>query len=142
MLGDGELETEIQALANSLAINNIVLFAGSVPNPRAYFSLSKAVILASHFEGLPLVLVEAVASGVTFIASDCPVGPRDIFEVLKCGTLVPPSDVDALTEALIDHIKTPQKKIERSELIAQFFSETNCAKTLESLIQQVISQRV
>ncbi|MCC5615909.1 glycosyltransferase [Nostoc sp. CHAB 5836] len=140
LLGDGELETEIQVLANSLAINNIVLFAGSVPNPRAYFSLSRAVILASHFEGLPLVLVEAVASGVTFIASDCPVGPREISEILKCGTIVPPSDVDALAEAIIDHVKTPQQKIDRSEQIAQFFSETSCGNQLESLIQQVVSQ--
>ncbi|MEH2024602.1 glycosyltransferase [Nostoc sp.] len=140
LLGDGELETEIQALATSLTINNIVLFTGSVSNPRAYFSQSRAVILASHFEGLPLVLVEAVASGVTFIASDCPVGPRDIFEVLKCGTIVPPSDVDALAEAIIDHVKTPQQKIDRSEQIAQFFSETSCANQLEGLIQQVVYQ--
>ncbi|MEH2437861.1 MAG: glycosyltransferase [Nostoc sp.] len=140
LLGDGELETEIQALANSLAINNIVLFTGSVSNPRAYFSQSRAVILSSHFEGLPLVLVEAVASGVTFIASDCPVGPRDIFEVLKCGTIVPPSDIDLLAEAIIDHVKTPQQKIDRFDQIAEFFSEASCAKQLEGLIQQVVSQ--
>jgi glycosyltransferase involved in cell wall biosynthesis len=140
LLGDGELETEIQAMANSLAINNIVLFAGSVPNPRAYFSQSRAVILASNFEGLPLVLVEAVASGVTFIASDCPVGPREISEILKCGTIVPPSDVDALAEAIIDHVKSCQQKIDRSEQISQFFSETSCANQLEGLIQQVVSQ--
>ncbi|MEH2281357.1 MAG: glycosyltransferase [Nostoc sp.] len=138
LLGDGDLEIEMQGLVNSLAISDIVLFAGSVPNPRAYFSLSRAVILASHFEGFGMVLLEAVASGVTFIASDCPVGPREISEVLKCGTLVPPSDVDALAEAIIDHVKTPQEKVDRSELIAQFFSETSCAKNLEVLIQQIV----
>jgi len=138
LLGDGDLEPEMQAFAKSLAIDHIVLFAGSVLNPRAYFSLSRAVILASHFEGLPLVLVEAVASGVTFIASDCPVGPREIYEVLECGTIVPPSDVDALAEAIINHVKTPQQKIDRSEQIAQLFSETSCANQLEDLIQQVV----
>ncbi|MBE8965223.1 glycosyltransferase [Nostocales cyanobacterium LEGE 12452] len=138
LLGDGDLETDIQALANSLGIRHIVLFTGSVPNPRAYFSLSRAVILASHFEGFGMVIVEAVASGVTFIASDCPVGPREISEVLECGTLVPPSDVNALAAAIIDCVKTPQQKIDRSEQIAQFFSEPSCANQLESLIQQVI----
>ncbi|MHC5818870.1 MAG: glycosyltransferase [Nostoc sp.] len=141
LLGDGDLEIEMQALANSLAISEIVLFAGSVTNPRAYFSQSRAVILASHFEGFGMVLVEAVASGVTFIATDCPVGPREISEVFKCGTIVPPSDVDALAKAIIDYVETPQQKIDRSEQIAQLFSETSCANKLEGLIQQVVSQR-
>ncbi|MDM9581620.1 glycosyltransferase [Nostoc sp. GT001] len=140
LLGEGDLETEMQVLAKFLAIDEIVLFAGSVLNPRAYFTLSRAVILASHFEGLPLVLVEAVASGVTFISTDCPVGPREISEVLKCGTIIPPNDVNALAEAIIEHVKTPQKKIECSEQIAQLFSEASCAKRLEVLINQVIAQ--
>ncbi|MDZ7964090.1 MAG: glycosyltransferase [Nostoc sp. DedSLP03] len=138
LLGDGDLEVEMQGLANSLGIRDIVLFAGSVPNPKAYFSLCRAVILASHSEGFGMVLVEAVANGVTFIASDCPVGPREISEVLNCGTIVPESDIDALAEAIIDHVKNPQQKIDRSEQIAQFFSETSCANQLESLIQQVV----
>ncbi|XWK86786.1 MAG: glycosyltransferase [Phormidium sp.] len=139
LLGDGDLETEMQALANSLGIDEIVLFAGSVSNPRAYFSLCRAVILASNFEGLPLVLVEAVASGVTFIASDCPVGPREISEVLECGTIVPPRDVDALAAAIIDHVKTPRERIDRSEQITKLFSEISCANRLETLIQQIVS---
>ncbi|MDZ8093790.1 MAG: glycosyltransferase [Nostoc sp. DedQUE05] len=98
------------------------------------------VILASHFEGLPLVLVEAVASGVTFIATDCPVGPREISEVLKCGKIISPSNVDALAEAIIDHIKTPQEKIECSEKIAQLFSAASCAERLEVLRKQIISK--
>ncbi|WP_392530603.1 glycosyltransferase [Nostoc sp. C117] len=138
LLGDGDLETDIQALANSLNLRDIVLFAGSVPNPRAYFSLSRAVILASTFEGFGMVIVEAVASGVTFIASDCPVGPREISEVLKCGTLVPPSDVNALAAAIIEHVKTPPEKIDRSEQIERLFSESSCAENLELLIQQII----
>jgi glycosyltransferase involved in cell wall biosynthesis len=138
LLGDGDLETELRSLTDSLAISEIVLFAGSVPNPRAYFSRCRAVILTSHFEGFGMVLVEAVASGVTFIASDCPVGPREISEVLECGTLVPTSDVNALAAAIITHVQTPQEKIDRSEKIAQLFSESSCVNQLESLLQQII----
>jgi glycosyltransferase involved in cell wall biosynthesis len=140
LLGDGDLETEMQDLANSLAINDLVLFAGSVSNPNAYFSSSRAVILASHSEGLPLVLVEAVASGVTFIASDCPVGPRDISELLKCGTLVTPNDVDALAKAIIDHAENPPEILDRSQQIAEIFSESSCASRLENLLQEIVAQ--
>lgn len=142
LLGDGDLETEIQELATSLEISNLVLFAGTVPNPRAYFSLSRAVILASHYEGFGMVLVEAVASGVTFISSDCPVGPREISEVLQCGTLVPISNVDALAKAIINHVATPQEIIDRSEQIEKFFSESSCANSLEMLLQQVFDEKV
>lgn len=142
LLGDGNLETEMQELASSLKISDIVLFAGTVTNPRAYFSLSRAVILASHYEGFGMVLVEAVASGVTFIASDCPVGPREISEVLECGTLVPPNDVDALAKSIIHHVETPQERLNRSEQIERLFSESSCANNLEMLIERIFAQQV
>ncbi|WP_237741526.1 glycosyltransferase [Anabaena sp. PCC 7108] len=142
LLGDGDLETEMQALATDLKIDDIVLFAGTVPNPRAYFSLCRAVILASHYEGFGMVLVEAIASGVTFITSDCPVGPREISELLESGTIVPPSDVDALAKAIITHVETPQETINRSEQIERLFSESSCANSLEMLLQQVFNQQV
>ncbi|MBD2690686.1 glycosyltransferase [Anabaena catenula] len=142
LLGDGNLETEMQELANSLKISDIALFTGTVTNPRAYFSLSRAVILASHYEGFGMVLVEAVASGVTFIASDCPVGPREISEVLASGTLVPPNDVDALAKAIINQVETPKEIIDRSEQIERLFSESSCANSLEMLLHQIIAQQI
>ncbi len=142
LLGDGNLETEMQKLASYLKISDIVLFAGTVTNPRAYFSLSRAVILASHYEGFGMVLVEAVASGVTFIASDCPVGPREISEVLECGTLVPPNDVDALAKSIIHHVESPQERLNRSEQLERLFSESSCANNLEMLIERIFAQQV
>jgi glycosyltransferase involved in cell wall biosynthesis len=142
LLGDGGLETQIQKLATSLEISNLVLFAGTVTNPRAYFSLSRAVILGSHYEGFGMVLVEAVASGVTFISSDCPVGPREISEVLQCGTLVPTNDVDALAQAIITHVETPKEIIDRSEQIERLFSESTCANGLEMLLQEVFGEKL
>jgi glycosyltransferase involved in cell wall biosynthesis len=88
-----------------------------------------------------MVLVEAVASGVTFIASDCPVGPREISEVLECGCLVPPNDVDALSKAIINHIETPKEIIDRSEKIERLFSESSCASKLEILIDKVLQEK-
>ena len=141
LLGDGNLETEMQEFANYLNISDIVLFAGTVTNPRAYFLLSRAVILASHYEGFGMVLVEAVASGVTFIASDCPVGPREISEVLECGCLVPPNDVDTLSKAIINHVETPKEIIDRSEKIERLFSESSCANKLEMLIEKILQKK-
>jgi glycosyltransferase involved in cell wall biosynthesis len=137
LLGDGDLEADIKALAHSLGIDEMVLFAGSVLNPRAYFARSRAVILPSHFEGFGLVSIEAVASNVTFIASDCPVGPREISEVLNCGTLVEPNNVDSLATAIEYHVTTPPEIIDRREQIDRLFSESSCANNLKNLISQI-----
>ncbi|MFM7559792.1 glycosyltransferase, partial [Cylindrospermopsis raciborskii] len=81
------------------------------------------------------------ASGVTFIASDCPVGPREISEVLECGCLVPPNDVDTLSKAIINHVETPKEIIDRSEKIERLFSESSCANKLELLIHKILQKK-
>jgi len=139
LLGDGPLKLEIQSLAASLGTSDKILFAGYVPNPSAYFLLSRAVILSSHFEGFGMVLVEAVASGVTFIASDCPTGPREISELLECGTLVPPGDADALAAAIVSHVETPKQIVNKYNLVDQLFSESSCAHKLNDLIQLILA---
>lgn len=137
LLGDGILKTRLQILTQSLKLSDKVLFLGYVPNPRAYFTLSRAVILSSHWEGLPIVLVEAVASGVTFIASDCPVGPRELSEVLECGTIVPPKNINALATAIKSHIETPKIVLDKSQELKQF-NVSNCIQNLDKVIISVI----
>ncbi len=138
LLGDGSLKSELQQLAESLNIDQSLLFLGVVHNPKVYFSHARAIILASHWEGLPLVLVEAVSSNTTFIASDCPVGPRELSEVLGCGTIVPPQDIDALAKAILDHAKTPKPVLEKSVEL-QAFTESACVDRLNQFIDTIVA---
>ncbi|MBO1048077.1 MAG: glycosyltransferase [Dolichospermum sp. DEX182a] len=141
LLGDGHLKSELESLTHTLKISECILFAGYVPNPRNYYSLSRGVILSSHWEGFGMVLVEAVASGVTFIASDCPVGPREISEVLQCGTLVEPKDINGLAQAIIQHIKTPKEILDRSNQLT-IFSISSCVNNLNNLINKLLTEEV
>ena len=61
-----------------------------------------------HLEGLPMTIVEAMAQGLTVIASDI-VGPRDIIVNGHNGFLVPPGNAQALSDALIRILKHPQQ---------------------------------
>jgi glycosyltransferase involved in cell wall biosynthesis len=56
--------------------------------------------MSSHHEGLPLVLIEAMAMGLPIVSYDCPTGPADIVSHQKTGLLVPYLQVEALAEAL------------------------------------------
>lgn len=140
LLGDGHLMSKYQIMAESLKVSKYVLFLGYVSNPKSYFSLCKAVILSSHWEGLPLVLVEAVASGTTFIASDCPVGPRELAEILECGTLVKPGNIDELATAICSQIDNPKLPVIKAEVI-EIFSEKTCIDKLDKLSKLVLRSR-
>ena len=57
-------------------------------------------VLSSRFEGLPLVLIEAMSKGMAVVSFDCPTGPGDVVEDGVNGLLVPPADVDALAAGI------------------------------------------
>lgn len=91
ILGDGELRDKLAALAiaSNLAVYKAwdngrpsadydLFLLGFDSNPFKFFSRAKWFVFSSLWEGLPLVLVEAMAAGVPIISSDCPTGPADI----------------------------------------------------------------
>jgi glycosyltransferase involved in cell wall biosynthesis len=67
-------------------------------------------VLSSRFEGLPMVLLEAVTAGVPAVAFDCPTGPREIIDHGRNGLLVPPRDVEALAEGMLRLIEQPAER--------------------------------
>ncbi len=61
---------------------------------------SSIYVLSSRFEGLPMVMLEAMAHGLAVVSFDCPTGPGDVIVDNVNGLLVPPKDTVALGEAI------------------------------------------
>ncbi|MFC7640081.1 glycosyltransferase [Streptosporangium lutulentum] len=61
---------------------------------------SSLYVLSSRFEGLPMVMIEAMSHALPVVAFDCPTGPRDVITEEVDGLLVPPKNVDALASAM------------------------------------------
>ena len=100
IVGDGGFRGELEALAVELGIGERVHFTGYRNNPHAVVARASALVLSSRYEGMPMVLLEALALGKPVISTDCPTGPREILDDGRFGLLVPIGDVGALAGAL------------------------------------------
>lgn len=107
ILGEGNLRSELEILAVELGIDKDVAFPGLVDNPFAYLARAAVFVLSSRWEGLPGVLIQALACGCPVVSTDCPSGPAEILENGKYGKLVPVQDTEAMAQAILTTIETP-----------------------------------
>jgi glycosyltransferase involved in cell wall biosynthesis len=107
ILGEGPERPALQAEVQKLHIQEDVLMPGFARNPYAWMARSSSFVLPSRWEGLPTVLVEAMACGLTPVATDCPGGSSEILEDGKYGFLTPVGDVAAMAEAILESLDRP-----------------------------------
>lgn len=100
ILGEGPERSRLQTLATALHVEDSIFLPGHVPNPQPWLSAATVFALCSLYEGLPLVLIEALQAGVPIAAMACPAGPREILDDGETGMLVPAGDEAALERAV------------------------------------------
>jgi glycosyltransferase involved in cell wall biosynthesis len=129
ILGDGPERAALEAFARSHGLAERTLFAGYVPDVFTWMMRASVVVLSSIYEGLPCVIMEALACGTPVVSTDCPHGPREILEGGRYGTLTPVGDPAAMATAIAaaldrvpDRILLTRRGLEyTAELAAQRF---------------------
>jgi glycosyltransferase involved in cell wall biosynthesis len=140
ILGDGIEKKNLEQLINELLVEEDVSLPGYCDNPFSYMSRSALFVLPSKSEGLPMVLLEAMACGCPVVSTDCPSGPREILADGKFGKLVPMGDTAALANAIEQTLDAPLNK----EIIlsrAQDFSVEKSAEIFLALFGKIISSK-
>ena len=112
IVGDGPLKMELQALCSELSLSEFVSFEGALDKKLIpdFLRSVDVLVLPSLSEGMPTVVLEAMACGKAAIATD--VGAtRTVIDSPDVGILVPPQDPLAIKEALEKLITDEEKKI-------------------------------
>ena len=92
-----------------LDLADAVALPGFQANPFACMRAARLFVLSSAWEGLPGVLIQAMACGTAVVSTDCPSGPREILDVgdHRLGVLVPVGDSAALADAMLRTLAAP-----------------------------------
>jgi glycosyltransferase involved in cell wall biosynthesis len=101
IIGDGELKQKLKKQTEELGIKDKVDFLGVKNNPFAYMARCDLFVLSSLYEGLPNVLIEAMALGLPVISTNCPYGPSEIIEDGRNGVLIPVGNPQAISAAVL-----------------------------------------
>ncbi|MFA5058765.1 MAG: glycosyltransferase [Opitutaceae bacterium] len=144
LAGDGNPRRQAAhaAAAESLGIARQVAFLGLRQDVPELLMQTKIMVLSSHYEGMPLAVLEGMAAGCAVVASNIP-GVREVVDHDRTGLLFPPGDEAALAAALKSLLHRPDR-VQRlgaaaAHQIAQHHSLTAMVGRYETLAGQLLN---
>ena len=141
LLGEGQERTRLEALAARLGIREQVAFLGFQANPFPYMARAQVFVLSSTVEGLPGVLVQAMACGTSVVSTDAPGGAGEVLDGGRWGKLVPIGDVPAMAAAIDETIDNPAPP-ETLIRVASRYSSAAFSKQMTALLLRVVAVHV
>jgi len=100
ILGDGDLKKDLINLSKKLNLEDHIIFEGFVSNPFKYYKNALFLVMASKFEGFPMVIIEALCCRLPIVSWDFNSGPREIIKNRENGILVENYNKEKLIEAM------------------------------------------
>jgi glycosyltransferase involved in cell wall biosynthesis len=135
LLGEGSQRPRLRSTISALGIGDDVCLLGYTDNPFSWMARASLFVLSSAWEGLPAVLIEAMACGCPVVSTDCPSGPWEILDKGRYGRLVPCRDPASLAEAMLATLDAPigrQALIERAQAFSAEASVNGYIEVLEA----------
>lgn len=145
ILGEGPLKSSLETRTRELGIGDYVQILGFRPNPFKYMARADVFVLSSLWEGLPSVLLEAMALGLPVVATRAPYGPEEVIQDGFNGNLIPvaqPKAIADCVEVLLQDVdkrsrlgKTGQSWVEKN------YSARAMGHRFETLFREILSDR-
>ena len=101
IFGQGEWKEMLQGLIDKYNLQGSTRINAPTTNIGEEYARSAMLVMSSHYEGFPMVMVEAMAHALPVVSFDYKCGPRDIIDHGTNGLIVPDGDIPALAAALL-----------------------------------------
>ncbi len=129
LIGDGVLKSQLMEYASKLNLGDRIIFAGKRLDVPQLLSIMDIFVLPSLLEGQPMALFEAMASKKPIVATKVGDVPKILSQGM-CGILVPPSNSDAIAEAVLFLIANTDKAGHMASLAYSEVSEKYSSKQM------------
>ncbi len=140
IVGDGRDREKLIKLGNKLGVTDTIVFTPNNPQVTSLMAEASVFVLSSRYEGLPLVLLEALAVGTPAVSFNCYSGPNEIIEDGYNGLLVNDGDISGLQLAL-DRITSDDKLLaqltQNAKVSVEKFSVEKVLDIWEQRLQQI-----
>ena len=140
IVGKGSLENELSELISKYNMTDKIELVGFKKNPYPWMARSDIFVLSSDYEGLPMVLIEAMVCRIPVITTDCSSGPGELIENHISGIIAEGKSSNTLSKEIIELSLNPEKRKmilnKALEQCQRFNSETiarEYIKTIEQL---------
>ena len=137
ILGEGPERRRLADLAQILGVADQVELVGHVPDTSGWLRRADVFVLSSKYEGVPAVVIEALAVATPIVATDCCVSMADLLEHGRLGQLTPPGDVAALAQAMQQAPLRP-RETEAMQAMAGRFTIERSGQAYLSLMASVV----
>jgi glycosyltransferase involved in cell wall biosynthesis len=139
MVGEGPLGEKLRAWVAKENLQSRIHFAGRRNDVPSLFRAADLFVLPSLWEGLPNVVLEAMAAGIPTVASRVE-GISDLLVDRRTGLIVPPNSPPDLTEAIAEILADPQHALQMAREAQKFVQERFTWQSVIGQYEQIYSE--
>jgi glycosyltransferase involved in cell wall biosynthesis len=140
IVGGGELHDEIQAIIDANQLNDLIQLQGECENVAELLAVSDVFVSASHWEGLPISLLEAMATGLPVVATRVGDIPRVVHS--ETGILVSPAKPDELAQAIIHLLDDPALSRKMGEAGREYAMQNHSLQAWMDRLLEIFQQSI
>lgn len=141
IFGQGEWKEMLQDMIDDRGLSDCVRLNAPTKNIGSEYADSSMLVMSSHYEGFPMVMIEAMACGLPAVSFDFKCGPKDIVGPGENGLIVSDGDIDGLADSIMKLMKDDalRKKMgETAKRVVETYSEDKVMEKWVNLFEEIL----